>query len=189
MKRSSCVVAAVLFSMIWPFTFAGADNNVSRARMDIKNIEKALEVYKAKHGSFPPDLLTLTQPDENEAALLKAEAVVDPWKRPYQYERGRLDPNTGIPQIWTDGFDPANPSRKIANWPPPPPPAFWAEVVENIPGYAALLLMVVVLALFCVAFKFWDDGKIGGWVVLVLLLLAVGWIAFLGLWSITTVLD
>jgi hypothetical protein len=179
MKPSVCAVAAVFLSMACP-SLVAADSNLGRARMDIKNIGKALEVYKAKHGAFPPDLLTLTQPDDNEAALLKDEALFDPWKRPYHYERDRLDPNTREPQVWSAGADPTDPSGKIANWPAPPPRSpSWEDVFKSIPGYVVLLISVVLLVLFCVAFKFWDDGKIGGWVVLLLVLLAVGWVVAL----------
>jgi hypothetical protein len=140
--------------------------------MDIMNIQKACEVYKSKHGAWPPSLLPLIEMHDGEAALLKEEALIDPWRRPYHYGRDRLDLETGVPLIWSEGSDPADPdNKKIANWPRPPEPS----LLEN-PFAVAILVFtaaaVVVLVFAGVEYR--KNGRLGNWVVPALWLLALG---------------
>jgi general secretion pathway protein G len=114
------VVVAIILILagagVFVFTSVLVDANVGRAKMDIKNIEKAIEVYKVKHKQYPDDLVVLTNPDPDtgEAALLKDEALKDPWKREYVYEKGNTHPKTKVPHIYSNG-PPDNP-RIIDNW-------------------------------------------------------------------------
>jgi len=113
------VVAIILIlagSGVFVFTSVLVDANIGRAKMDIKNIEKAITVYKVKHYTYPADLETLTNPDENEAALLKDEALYDPWKQHYIYNPGDLHPKTKVPRIYSNG--PPDAPRMISNWDP-----------------------------------------------------------------------
>jgi len=113
------VVAIILIlagSGVFVFTSVLVDANIGRAKMDIKNIEKAVQYYKVKHYTYPSDLATLTNPDENEAALLKEEALYDPWKQPYNYSPTDLHPKTKVPRIYSNG--PPDAPRVISNWDP-----------------------------------------------------------------------
>jgi Type II secretion system (T2SS), protein G len=187
MKPSVCAVAAVFISIVCP-SLAAADSNIGRAKMDIKNLEKAIQVYKAKHGSYPVSLAVMTEADGDEAAWLKDEALYDPWKRPYHYERDRLDPISGIPQIWSEGPDPADSSRKIANWPQPPQAPFWQRVINSIHAPVFFLALLVftplVFVLIFATPKRWKLGEGRGWVLL--LVLALGWLAYLALLGLAT---
>jgi hypothetical protein len=90
------------------------DASIARAKKDIKNIEKAIVIYKVKHFTYPPDLETLTNPDEDEVALLKDEDLYDPWKQHYFYNPGDLHPKTKIPRIYSNGHPDA--PHMISNW-------------------------------------------------------------------------
>jgi hypothetical protein len=74
MRPSLCVLAGILLWIVCP-SYVAADSNIGRAKMDIKNLEKAIQVYKAKHGSYPVALAVMTEADGDEAALLKDEAL------------------------------------------------------------------------------------------------------------------
>jgi hypothetical protein len=88
-----------------------------RPKMDVRNIEAALHSYYAKHQTWPEKLDMLTVPElDVGAALLQKGDLIDPWGRPYQYDPNQLNPRTGTPRVWSDGPDPGNPDKKIANW-------------------------------------------------------------------------
>jgi hypothetical protein len=91
-----------------------------RARLDIKSLEKAVQTYEVKYGRLPATLQELTErlPD-NSPALLKKEALTDPWGQPYIYDPNQRHPTTDIPLILSMG-DPAQGGKApIRNWDPP----------------------------------------------------------------------
>jgi hypothetical protein len=106
-----CVVLAVVFVC----TSIVGENLISRAKMDIKSIEKAVQMYKVEHNALPESLQVLTQPIKNDGKALFTEAdLKDPWGQPYHYEPDNCHPKTKTPLIWSDG--PPEAPRKIANW-------------------------------------------------------------------------
>jgi hypothetical protein len=179
MKRTT--VAAVLLGFLCCPACLDAGTQIGRAKMDIKNIEKACELYKAQCGAYPESLAKLTDAVGNEAALLKEEALCDPWKRPYHYERDQRHPKTGIPEIWSEGDDPTDPTRRITNFRDSPPPrtlSFWEMVREDLVATAILLFTITtVVALACVAFHYRKGDHLDRWVGLTLLALVLGLIA------------
>ena len=80
------------------------------AKAQIAAISTALELYALDNGTFPPQqlgLASLTQPPPNVAAwrgpyLKRAEGLIDPWGRAYQY---RFPGRKGAPEVFTFGRD------------------------------------------------------------------------------------
>jgi general secretion pathway protein G len=88
------------------------------AKLGISSIEMAISAYKINdpQGEYPADLTVLTQPLEGKPAPLDAAALLDPWQRPYIYERDNRHPLTGKPLIYSLGMNPANQNGQIRNW-------------------------------------------------------------------------
>lgn len=80
------------------------------ARAQISAISTALELYALDAGAFPPQqagLASLLQAPAGQTRwkgpyLKKAEGLVDPWGRPYQY---RFPGKNGQPEVFTLGRD------------------------------------------------------------------------------------
>jgi hypothetical protein len=123
--------------------------------------------------------------------LLEDVALLDPWKRPYHYEPDQLHPKTHIPLIWSEGEDPDDPGWKIANWGesvPRRPVPFWREIYNNLFFYGLVLVTALAVVLFCGTYKYWKSSWLRGLVVVILLLLAFVWVAFLYVHVFTSVL-
>jgi len=90
---------------------------VTRARLRLENLDNAMKAYQADNGDWPADLKELTQqiPAGGEP-YLSADSLVDPWGRPYQYDRNNVHLETQLPLIWSEGPNPGSPGSKIANW-------------------------------------------------------------------------
>jgi hypothetical protein len=80
------------------------------ARDQLKAIDVALEKYLLANGTKPDQLQALTEGDK---PLLKAEAIVDPWKNPYQYDASGPKNKGKKPDVWTTTPD----KVVIGNWP------------------------------------------------------------------------
>jgi hypothetical protein len=115
---SLVAVIIVLVWFCWVNVFHGVLNGIDgRAKMDVRNFDAALQMYHERNKKWPENLDKLTEPQpDGNAALLKKETLTDPWGRPYQYDPNQLHPATGIHRVWSDGPDPGNPDKKIANW-------------------------------------------------------------------------
>ncbi len=82
------------------------------SKAQISAISTSLELYALDNGSFPPPqigLSALVRPPANLATwrgpyLKRAEGLIDPWGRPYQYI---LAGKGGSPQVFTLGKDSA----------------------------------------------------------------------------------
>jgi Type II secretion system (T2SS), protein G len=110
-------VTLVVAWFCWVNVFHVYNGVDSRAKMDVRYLETALQMYHEKNKNWPEDLEKLTEPPpDGRAALLEKGFLIDPWRRPYQYDPNQLHPTTGIPRVWSDGPDPGNPDKKIANW-------------------------------------------------------------------------
>ena len=80
------------------------------AKAQIGSVSAALELYALDAGSFPPQQVGLTALLQAPAGvtkwkgpyLKKAEGLVDPWGRPYQY---RFPGKAGQPEVFTLGRD------------------------------------------------------------------------------------
>ena len=114
------VVVAIILILasagVFVFTGVLADQNVNRAKMDVRNIEQAVMAYNTSNHHFPQSLQELTERSQptGSAALLKVEALTDPWGQLYQYEPGRLNSKTDIPYIYSMG--PPGKNHIIPNW-------------------------------------------------------------------------
>jgi hypothetical protein len=93
-----------------------SNEDIGRAKYDVKSIEKAIMVYKGKHLTYHADLETLTISDENEATLLNERFLYDPWKQHYIYNPGVRHPKTNIPRVYSNG--PPDAPRMVSNWDP-----------------------------------------------------------------------
>lgn len=80
------------------------------AKAQISAISTALELYALDNGSFPPSqagLSVLVQAPANSTSwkgpyLKRADGLIDPWGKPYQY---RFPGRAGQPEIFTLGRD------------------------------------------------------------------------------------
>jgi hypothetical protein len=80
-------------------------------------LTNACNAYKLKNGDWPDDLHALTEKGERGGPYLdSADALRDPWARPYQYDYHGPE-NDGVkPDIWA--VHPTT-GQKIGNWPTP----------------------------------------------------------------------
>jgi general secretion pathway protein G len=78
-----------------------------------QTLTTAVETYKIDHDDWPPSLDMLLQrtADGKGPYLNSADALIDPWGRPYQYNP--QGPNNGgmKPDIWSE-----SPVGQIGNW-------------------------------------------------------------------------
>jgi hypothetical protein len=87
-----------------------------RAKVDVQTLTRAVDTYFVANGVYPKTLKQLT---EGRKPFLEAKALLDPWGRPYVYEPGMADPQTGRPLIYSQGPRPGDPTGRIRNWPAP----------------------------------------------------------------------
>jgi general secretion pathway protein G len=80
-------------------------------------LSNACGAYAARHnGEFPESLDQLLAKDAAGGPYLESEdALVDPWRQKYQYDKSGQMNNGMKPDIWT--VDPKEPNKKIGNWP------------------------------------------------------------------------
>jgi general secretion pathway protein G len=80
------------------------------AKIQIKQLDQAVDLYKLRHGDFPQSLDQLFSPVGGEAPMMTdGNARLDPWGTPYHYE-----PNDTKPRIWTDR--PGQNGQPISNY-------------------------------------------------------------------------
>ncbi|HHI67975.1 MAG TPA: type II secretion system protein GspG [Planctomycetes bacterium] len=80
------LLATLVAKNVIPFIFR---SSVTAAKMDIKNISEAVDLYRTNnHGKLPESLEELIEPDENGETYLKDMTQVpkDPWGNEYQLE-------------------------------------------------------------------------------------------------------
>jgi general secretion pathway protein G len=87
----------------------------SAAKAQVRTITQACETYKLHNFQYPGTLDILLQPDPNGGPpLLKnAEALTDPWGRPYQYDASGANNRGTQPDIWSGG---PSGNEKLGNW-------------------------------------------------------------------------
>jgi general secretion pathway protein G len=110
------IILILAGSGIFVFTGVLDKSREQRAQMDVKSLEKAVQVYYVRHGQNPPDLQTLCQrQSDGSPALLDQRALLDPWNQPYIFEPGNLHPLTAVPHIYSQG--PPGMGKMFSNWP------------------------------------------------------------------------
>jgi general secretion pathway protein G len=85
------------------------------ALIQIRNLESAVDGYKALHGDYPESLDQLTMREGDKPAPLSQQQLMDPWNRKYVYDPSHQHPTTGKPHIMSLGANPGT-SQPIANW-------------------------------------------------------------------------
>ncbi len=83
------------------------------ARVNVRNISRAVDAYFVANGQHPKALADLTRGDK---PFLEAKALLDPWGRPYRYDPDTLNPKTGSPLVYSEGPQPGVPGSAIRNW-------------------------------------------------------------------------
>jgi hypothetical protein len=186
------VVAGILLGIVCCPARLHGDTLENRARMDLSSIEKALQTFKVNNGHYPQSLQELTERQPNgSAALLKAHAIRDPWGQPYHFDPGQLDPERGVPLVWSD-CEPGQANRKIANW--GEYSTRKPSLLERIrPVYTPVLLGALVGLLF-VRWRYFKEGTIHSAKsrlaqVLIEISIVVVPLLWLGLFAVTGVLD
>src|SRR5262249_10666184 len=81
----------------------------SAARVQIKRIDKALQIYKLKTGKFPANLAALT---EGKNPILKENDLHDPWEKHYLYDPTGPRNDGRRPDVWTMPPE----EETIGNW-------------------------------------------------------------------------
>ena len=80
------LLATLVAKNVIPFIFK---SSVTAAKMDIRNISEAVDLYRTNnHGKLPESLEELVEPDENGETYLKdlTEVPKDPWGNEYLLE-------------------------------------------------------------------------------------------------------
>jgi general secretion pathway protein G len=85
------------------------------AAIQIRNIESAVEGYRALNGNYPDSLAILTEPQDDKPAPLSDQQLMDPWNHPYVYEPQTRHPKTQKPLLYSQGANPGV-SKPIRNW-------------------------------------------------------------------------
>jgi len=80
----------------------------SAARVQIKRIDEALQIYNKKAGKFPSSLVDLTR---GKKPLLTRNDLWDPWEDPYLYNTSGPRNQGKKPDVWT-----MTPEGVIGNW-------------------------------------------------------------------------
>lgn len=85
------------------------------ARTQVKGtLTNACQAYYLKHSQWPDTLQQLTVKDDMGMIYLEnQDALLDPWKKPYQYDKSGQKNNQTKPDIYTTAPD----GEIIGNWP------------------------------------------------------------------------
>jgi len=86
------------------------------ARIEIQYIEGVIGVFRKYRGRLPASLEELTRVDEPGGTPMLAESVlVDPWRRPYQFDNSGRRNLGRKPDVWSKG-PLSKPGSEIGNW-------------------------------------------------------------------------
>jgi len=93
---------------------AGSPESV---RAKLTALTRAAQAYEIQYGVRPTSLELLQSPPNNRPFIdTKKEFLIDPWGRPYKYDAAGPN-NRGLkPDIWSEGPDPSDKTKIIANW-------------------------------------------------------------------------
>ncbi len=123
------VILVLLFAMVGPRLLGSQKKaDIKAARIQIENLESALQMYHVDLRSFPSTedgLVALLEPPSDERAARKWAGPyldddvlpVDPWDNNYEYEYPPTNHKSDIPDIWSLGPDgEADTEDDIVNW-------------------------------------------------------------------------
>jgi hypothetical protein len=98
----------LLGSAYWYLGFGAKPlDPVQTAKLDLKNLERAVNQYCIKMGEYPPSLEALVSDGAVSPDILR-----DPWKHEYHYDPTGRKNKGARPDIWT-----VTPAREvIGNW-------------------------------------------------------------------------
>jgi hypothetical protein len=100
--------AAAVLRGVFPLKQAH-EAKVSKARVHMLVLENMLDLYKLREDQYPKTLKELTR---GEDPILKPKHLLDPWKKPYQYDPAGPKNKGKKPDVWT-----VTPDKKvIGNW-------------------------------------------------------------------------
>jgi general secretion pathway protein G len=116
-------ILAVIIGLVLP-NLIGAQKgaNLKAAKLAVKNVEQAADMYAADHeGEFPAGgqgLDVLLQVVGGKGPYLKGnKAPADPWGNPIQYQYPAQHHTDGSPDVWSMGPDKqSNTADDITNW-------------------------------------------------------------------------
>ena len=78
------------------------DAKLTTAKTGADKISQQLETYKLNYESFPATLGELTQKGANGGPYLREDELLDPWKKPYQYDPNGPKNNGYKPDVYTN---------------------------------------------------------------------------------------
>jgi len=90
------------------------EGKVAAAKVQLRDLTKALDAFRLAAGAYPADLQALAQPQDDRAPLVQVSALVDPWGQPYQYDPLGPENQGKRPDVWT--VRPGGNGTKIGNW-------------------------------------------------------------------------
>lgn len=91
---------------------SGSQEDIARSK--IKVLQNACDQYKLKHNEYPDSLRQLTVKDTDGRQYIEVDALYDPWKKEYKYEKNGGRNEGRRPDIST--ISPAPENKEIGNW-------------------------------------------------------------------------
>ena|SRR5579872_7247520 len=116
MEMLVVVAIIVMLAGIGGYYFVQAQEDAKKgaAKAQTKVLTQACDAYRISHGTYPASLQVLLQRDEEGGPYLKTpDAIIDPWRQPYQYNAQGPQNNGNQPDIWC--VSPNN-GQQIGNW-------------------------------------------------------------------------
>ena len=95
MRRNS-VLAFVTLALFVAGCGRSVTEQVKVAKIGIKKLDKAVQVYTEKKGTLPVNLSVLV-----DEGLVNSTDIQDPWDREYQYDPNGNKHQGRKPDIWT----------------------------------------------------------------------------------------
>ena len=92
--------------------FEGSKKDIAQSQ--VKSLSMLCDLYRIRNGNAPDALQTLMQPDvKGVISVEDPNALLDPWKKPYQYDPSGPRNSGRHADIWTIAPD----GLEIGNWP------------------------------------------------------------------------
>jgi hypothetical protein len=91
---------------------AAEATKVKDAKVKIQALDQAVRIYYSQNGNWPASLEDLAKPSAGGKRLIKADALVDPWGKPFRYDPAGPSNGGEKPDIWTV----APGGKTIGNW-------------------------------------------------------------------------
>ncbi|MEI6969966.1 MAG: type II secretion system major pseudopilin GspG [bacterium] len=117
------IILAALAAMVVPYLGDVPDTAKSRiAKVEIKSIGTALQLYKLETGGFPKDLAALQSVPQGVAGRTTKYLMndpIDPWGAQYKYKYPGTRQNTPGYDLYSTGpnkFDDNGATDDITNW-------------------------------------------------------------------------